>query len=161
MRVIGIDPPQGYAVLDAFSAEDVHHVACGTFRNNPAADLVEVMREYCVERVGIERIEHVEGRPFGMSVQYADALYHTGVARGEMRAASRYVFSLPPIEPTEREWREWLLGYARPPKGCESTIDQLVAVAIPRRIKGWPKVSNKHARDAAGVALHVALGMLR
>lgn len=53
-------------------------------------------------------------------------------------------------EMTAMEWRKRVLG--KP-----SASDQQIAVAIPAAIHGWPKRSNVHVRDAAGVALAVAM----
>ena len=52
------------------------------------------------------------------------------------------------------KWRAHLgfqQGSVWEPKGFK-TIDSRVAHALPRVIKGWPKSSNVHLRDAAGVA---------
>lgn len=53
------------------------------------------------------------------------------------------------VEMTAREWRGSVLG--KP-----NASDQAIAVVVPRLVRGWPKRSNVHERDAGGLALAVA-----
>lgn len=50
---------------------------------------------------------------------------------------------------TPEEWRKALCG-------DHHADDKMVGAAIPLAIAGWPKRSNPHERDAAGVALYAA-----
>lgn len=60
------------------------------------------------------------------------------------------------IEPTAGETRRALNirigGQKR--RGEEETADQQIAAIIPLAVRGWPKRSNKHVRDAAVAALY-------
>jgi Holliday junction resolvasome RuvABC endonuclease subunit len=49
-------------------------------------------------------------------------------------------------EVTASDWRRGIVGRSSP-------SDAAIKVAIMRQVAGWPKRSNEHERDAAGVAL--------
>lgn len=53
------------------------------------------------------------------------------------------------VEATANEWRKAIVGRA-------NAKDALIKSKVVPHIVGWPKVSNSHARDAAGMAMFAA-----
>jgi hypothetical protein len=72
---------------------------------------------------------------------------------GEIRRLA-ICLGLTAVTVEEATWRQAICGSSRAPRG--RSADQWIAQIIPARIDGWPKNSNPHMRDAAGVAEWVA-----
>lgn len=144
MIIFGIDPgPKtcGFAVLncDRFEAT---FVAKGTFPSNVdgVADAIE--RHGPVLLVALE-----QPAGYAYSIERSKDLIETarvgGLINGIATLRGIEVKAFPATE-----WRRSVVG-----KGNAS--NKLISLVVPRQIKGWPKRSNNHERDAAGVALYV------
>jgi Holliday junction resolvasome RuvABC endonuclease subunit len=154
MRILGIDPPNAWAILDV--GRVATRIAHGTL--DPERDLTDLEKlitvEYCPDLMAIELVERVYPRrdKGGISAAYATELYRSGVAAGDIRRLGK-VLGLRVVEVTAEQWRKALCGVAQ-------ATDQQVAQMIRWRVIGWPapgkpgqRTSTEHERDAAGVAI--------
>ncbi len=121
------------------------------FEGNITDELMsDVSRHLCAyERR--ERISprNVKGGPRGMvSAELASQLANAKELGGAAAAIARFLgYRVTPVTP--EEWRKALCG--------DSHADEKkVKAAIITNIRGWPKSSNAHERDAAGVAWFAA-----
>lgn len=157
MRVLGIDTGvhTGVAVLDV-GARQATFVTAATWQSRDleryALDLLFGPRGLAMafrpDMIAIEHIERVHGSK-RMGSKYADGLVGANELAGLLRgiALARGVR----VERcTAGRWRAALCG-----SKCAS--DAAIAQMVKVRVVGWPKVSNEHQRDAAGVALFAGL----
>jgi hypothetical protein len=164
MRARGIDPGEtiGWCDLERESAGVFRYVDAGTL---PAAEVTRTtgarFLDPLVGAYAIETPEELHLNDARAAAAYPATLVQTVRNLLETRAlAERIVCSLAGagarvVEPTAAEVRRALgvkLGAQRG-KGPKLTADQQIAHIIPLAIRGWPKRSNPHVRDAAAAAL--------
>lgn len=163
LRVLGIDPPLAWAVLDVAAGKGTR-LAHGTLDVAlELSDLDAVVAEYQPALAGIELVREVYPRreKGGLSAAYATALYHTGVAAGEIRQRLKAA-GLRVVTEEAEVVRKNLIGSVR--GGGEGVMDRAVLQALLLRVTGWPRpgkpgerTSTNHERDAGLTALFVGL----
>ena len=152
MIILGLDPGShttGYAILDAERAT-VSFVECGSLENEElAAWLYDDAHD--VDCVAIERIEGVAFAPKGAGIvpHLLSASNAAGVAKGAAQLLSTNRARVHIVEASAREWRKAIVGKAN---ASDADVKRVVTL----HVQGWPKVSNAHERDAAGVAMYAA-----
>lgn len=158
-RIIGIDPPLAWAILELREGTSLYrHVAHGSLEWAMGdGALAEVVARFVPTLMGLELVDKVYPRreKGGISAAYATALYHSGVAAGALRVSAKGL-GLRVVEVTAEQWRKALCGNAQ-------ATDKQVAQMVRLRVAGWPapgkpgeRTSTEHERDAAGVAIFVA-----
>lgn len=166
MRARGIDPGDtiGWCDIERESAGVFRYVASGTWeaerfapctRGGGIPDL-DGVQAVCVETPGEMHPNEVRAQlahPATL-VQTIRNLLETA-ALAERLAAEADGMCRRVLQPTAAEVRRALgvkLGAQRG-RGPKLTADQQIAHIIPLAIRGWPKRSNPHVRDAAAAAL--------
>lgn len=124
------------------------HWRCGmSFRVH--AGLVEVLRSLCQD-ADLVAIEQVSGFPHGKdNFVRAKALIETAKVGERIATIVRDVLRKPVATMTAGRARQLIVGRNNPD-------DATVKVAVQRLIRGVPKRTNAHVRDAAVVALACA-----
>lgn len=159
MRIIGIDTPRGWTILDVAAPGAASLVALGTLdAGREAAEMVELVDRYNIERVAIEAPlqPYIGGRAAdgGPGVRRAIVTSLLGVARLAGRLEGRAEALGLPCSYDDAAAVRSTLGVRG--KG-ETAIDRDVARIVSLRVRGWPKVSNVDERDAAMVALFAGM----
>lgn len=148
MIILGLDPGSrstGYAILDAERAM-VSFVECGSLENDElAAWLYDDAHD--VGCVAIERIEGIAFAPKGPGI--VPHLLSASNAAGVAKGAAQLLSHVHIVEASAREWRKAIVGKAN---ASDADVKRVVTL----HVQGWPKVSNAHERDAAGVAMYAA-----
>lgn len=150
LRVLGIDPGRrvGVALLEMTKAGHASGVRLATWTDESDSRLSdELLREVMradIDVVGVERVERVHGSA-RMGSSYAEGLargnWIGGLLAGLARAQQVRVVTV-----EAREWRQALVG-------SRTASDAQVASMVRLRVANWPRRSNEHERDAAGVAI--------
>ncbi len=150
MILVGLDPgsaKSGWCRVSVApptltGARQVTFLDAGTVESAPDHILALLTR---VDAVAVEK---VEGYAFGGTGKgggvVAALIESSGVGRGISWLA--HSKAIPCVEMSALEWRKTVLGQ---PSATDATIKRV----IPSLIRGFPKTSNVHVRDAAGVAL--------
>lgn len=179
MRARGIDPGDtiGWCDIEREAPGVFRYVDSGTWEASTIQRACGLPCELCgIEVLAIETPAEMHpndvaasvsaargrhGSPFAASpaagagriVQTVRCLLTTArIAERIACAAAPYVRI---VEPTAAECRR-ALGVkfgAQRGKGPRLTVDQQIAHIIPLAVRGWPKKSNRHVRDAAAAAL--------
>lgn len=166
ITILGLDPGSkqtGYCVLGANLSRGalmLSRIVAGTIGNEGMAEWIydeAWMREtdsgFAQPDLSIIAIEKLEGIAFGpkgagIVPHLISASNAAGVAKGAAQLlATRGQLAI--HEASARTWRSAVVGKA-------NASDAGIKVAIQRLVPNWPKVSNSHERDAAGVAIHAA-----
>jgi Holliday junction resolvasome RuvABC endonuclease subunit len=157
MRILGIDPPNAWAILDVGRVVTrIDHDTLDIERAMQVWDLEYIIGAHRPDLMALEIVERVYPRrdKGGISAAYATELYRSGVAAGAIRERARGA-GLRVVEVTAEEWRRALCGVAQ-------ATDRQVAQMIRLRVAGWPapgkpgqRTSTEHERDAAAAALFV------
>ena len=161
MRILGIDPSDpeaeggvtGGAILEGFTPIAIGHLE----RGRECDEMLEWIDRHGVTDVAVEvaldvfRDAEHKGpgarRALTRRLLRANVLAGRLMAYAEIRLGKAHVHAI-----DSRRWRK-LLGV----KVCKGeTTDHAVARALRLRVPSWPKVSNAHERDGAGVALGVS-----
>jgi Holliday junction resolvasome RuvABC endonuclease subunit len=153
--ILGIDPgskQSGFAYLKAEKSAkgwDFHFIRKGRIENEKILDLVNGTHW---DVLAIERVKGiVYGSKGGASGHLIDTADFAGELRGIGRMLARFAGGGKRVTSfTAREWRKALVGKANPEN------NEITPVVL-RLVNGWPKRSNNHERDAAGVAAFGAL----
>lgn len=164
MRARGIDPGAtiGWCDIERESAGVFRYIASGTWEAadchrgepmlfTPDANLYAIETP---EEMHANDIRAGVAHGFGTVVQTIRNLLETR-ALAERIACSLAGAGARIVEPTAAEVRRALgvkLGAQRG-KGPKLTADQQIAHIIPLAVRGWPRRSNPHVRDAAAAAL--------
>lgn len=169
MRARGIDPGNtiGWCDIEREAPGVFRYVAHGTIEPREIVRAQSLPIDgYGVDVYAIETPEDMHANDiragvahgFGTVVQTIRNLLETR-ALAERIACSLAGAGARIVEPTAAEVRR-ALGVkfgAQRGKGPRLTVDQQIAHIIPLAVRGWPKRSNPHVRDAAAAALY-ALG---
>lgn len=156
VRVLGVDPGAtiGWCVLDVGDSTG-SYVSAGAVRagahglGDDARSLLEsVLAGARAIILAIERVEHVHGQA-RMGSSYAEGLARAGWVGGEIAQLGR-ARGLEVATVEAAVWRKLLVG-------SRTAKDAQIAAMVRVRIPTWPKRSNAHTRDAAGVALWAGL----
>lgn len=150
--VLGIDPgsrAHGWAVL-VVGPHSARYLD-GGHRECSAADLVR--RTIRVECRGPLDLVAVEVPAVLHHLPAVRQVLLTAVSAGAALGAAD-CFDRLNVRVNPADWRRDVCGHG-------SARDSTVKDAIDRLVTGWPKRSNVHIRDAAGVALHAAWRVLR
>jgi len=148
MRVIGFDPGAhlGWVALDvARPGARAAWIAAGVLRGEARVRLaLELYIEHQPDAVIVEAVEAVYGRDrFGAGM--ASALLAAERLGGRLYQLAED-HGIPAHTITAAQWRKAITGNGR-------ATDEAIKAAILLRCAGWPKRSNAHERDAAGVAI--------
>lgn len=155
-RAIGIDPGLGHTGICTLELDDAGNVTSayplviqGSKFNIPGlAFLQSHVAQHSDPATTLICVESPEGVMFGN--HSAKHVLAGGVLAGRITGWAM-AMGYPTETASAQEWRTGL--------GCRGTVaesaDSAVAQVVKLRIPSWPKVSNGHARDAAGVALYV------
>lgn len=151
MRVLSFDPgstKSGWAeldVADAFGPIVLRYVAAGEVPSTRDAvrDLI-VNSE--AEIVAVEKLAGIAYQTKGAGI--VSALIASSNVAG-MIAALAYAEGRQVVEMPAVEWRRMVCG--KP-----NASDKIIKDVIPRLVRMWPRRSNCHERDAAGLAIAVA-----
>lgn len=167
MKARGIDPGEkiGWCDIERESAGVFRFVACGecSASDIPRGGLalpggrldgVEVVSIETPEEMHANDIRAGVAHGFGTVVQTIRNLLATR-AMAERVACLVADECVRVVEPTAAEVRR-VLGVkfgAQRGRGPKLTVDQQIAHIIPLAVRGWPKRSNPHVRDAAAAAI--------
>ena len=165
MRARGIDPGAtiGWCDIERESAGVFRYIAHGTIEPREIGRGQKMpIDDYGVDIHAIETPEEMHANDiragvahgFGTVVSTIRNLLDTR-ALAERIACSLVVAGARVVEPTAAECRR-ALGVkfgAQRGKGVKLSVDQQIAQIIPLAVRGWPKRSNPHVRDAAAAAL--------
>lgn len=151
MRVMGIDPgaTHGAALIELpegrGQADYIEHAS-----TRDLDELLRLLTAWEPELVGCESVTTVYSRArFGAGM--ATALLNAERAVGDLRNECRKL-AVPFVSVRAAAWRKLLTGNG-------SVGDQYIKSAVMLWVRGWPKRSNAHARDAAGVAFWAGVDM--
>lgn len=168
MRAIGVDPGSRRIAISAIDVSDrcIEYVnaitievdegelndrALARVRRSAAAALFTNATEHADTIVTVERVLHAYPRE-GMSAKMATAMVHTEWIGGLISSAAYSLFGEEWADHVGTcgalEWRRAIVKHR--------ATDHDVAQVITNGIRGWPKRSNAHVRDAAGIALYGA-----
>lgn len=153
-RVLGLDPSTTGAhavVLDVDEGALV--TVAGGFSFVDAFDTVDSALGLLAYRFDLVVIERPAG--FVYAAARAAALIDTAYQAGRFACmAQKMVPADAVVELPAQAWRAALLGRPRVRGQFAGTAgDAAVKNAVLALVKDWPKTSNAHARDAAGVAI--------
>jgi Holliday junction resolvasome RuvABC endonuclease subunit len=155
--VLGIDPGSvnlGWAALSLDGARR-EHLASGSYTidardGRTVRDVVGALRAFAagvgaVGLIAVERVEQVNARAgFGSTMASALCLAHgVGQRLAQAFEDDRYHVA----EFTAETWHRHFTA-------ARAIDGQAVAAIIANQLRGWPKRSNAHARDAACIALY-------
>lgn len=164
MIVMGIDPG---SQKHAWAILGVQGRAPGLYLEHGIADDIDAMIAKIRDNrtrvlpqrhemlVAIETPSHYIPRSKGndgATFSQASALMAMMAHVGEIRRACKDLVGVEMVELTGAQWRVPVAGVANAP-------DARIAAAITELVNDWPKRSNAHHRDAAGVALAAAWGV--
>lgn len=119
-------------------------------------DVQQIISDAAPDVVGIERIldVHPTARHEARTGQSIGTAIGTGLVNAQGIALMIYTVArlrgIRVITVEEARWRHDICGADRPPRGMSA--DTWISRIIPARIDRWPRSSNPHVRDAAGVA---------
>lgn len=152
MRILGVDAPQGYALLDVPVIGQPRVLVIGCLDGADRADeLVDVVRRLRPERVAIERPIKAyvggrgdgEGDAAGARRATVESLIAVAHEAGAMWQACR-ALGVRVVECDAATSRR-ATGAGRDDAAVRSWVTRIVA--------GWPERSNAHERDAAVAAI--------
>lgn len=157
MRVLGIDAPQGWAVLQIDGGKPVYVDAGELDAADPPVALATILSVYNPDLVAIERVETVVPRD-GFGPNMAGNLYRSGWTGGELRDRARTMgFNVVLVEAPEVRAAFGI----RAPKG---KADAMAAQVLRARCPSWPapakpgqRSSTVHERDAALAGLFAVM----
>lgn len=164
MRVLGFDPPQGWAVLeiDSAGAAWIDSGSTGDIDPEEAAQEIAAHRAWQADLVCIERpsgfypSEKMLVAGGGKLASVTSGLLVAAWVGGEVagRCAAAALRVIPVACPAARRSIGVKIG-GRPRKGQPKppTVDQQIAKLVPLLVRGWPKRSSVDSRDAAVAAL--------
>ena len=141
MLIVGIDPgtkKTGMVEL-CFDGSRFHYMWCDHVLNESVHSLIQTSHLVAIEAPG--------GSMFGGGARSANvvrASYWAGWFACIANSRGCRV-----VEATANEWRKAIVGRA-------NAKDALIKSKVVPAIVGWPKVSNSHVRDAAGMAMFAA-----
>lgn len=141
MQILGIDPgtkKTGVTEL-RFDGSHFHYVWSGHVKNDDVH-----LRISSVHLVGIEA---PGGSMFGGGARSANVVRSSYWAGWFACIANGRGCRI--VEATANEWRKAIVGRA-------NAKDALIKSKVVPLIVGWPKASNSHVRDAAGMAMYAA-----
>jgi Holliday junction resolvasome RuvABC endonuclease subunit len=153
--VLGVDPgptSHGWALVHVTGLDGGRFVICGECKDQPAENILRLVKTPS----GLLAIE-VPARFLPSNGTHYPAV--AGALMGTTYQAGRLASiaedrGLASVEMTAADWRREVCG-----KGAAK--DGQVAEAVGRLVSGWPKRSNAHVRDAAGVALAAGWAWIR
>jgi Holliday junction resolvasome RuvABC endonuclease subunit len=153
MRVLGWDPGSrwiAWALLDVPPCGPALYLDRGTLDTDPlgAGSPLWKLSELRVQHVAVELVAKVYNRP-GFSTDMASELAKTERVGGLIVGAAR-MLHFTWSEPAAPEWRKQLCG-------DRQAEDSLIQTVIEARVQGLPKRTNKHERDAMGVAIYAGI----
>lgn len=151
--VLGVDPgpsSHGWALVRVVDLQSAEWLACGD------VDVTEIGSLF--SRIGVEcpepalvAIERPAGG--GYSPATVPPLLETAYQAGRVAGvAERLALSVRPL--AAADWRREVVGRG-------NAENAAIKDAVLRLVRGWPKRSNAHERDAAGVALAAGWAELR
>ena len=159
IRVLGIDVPRGFAVVDVFHAGQHTGVALGELDAGREVDhAAELARKYDVQKIAIEA-------PLEPYVHGRGSKGNEGARRGVILSLMQCVrlagrleqvaisLGLPVVVEDADKVRR-CLGIGGQTR---SERDTLVKAYVRMRVRGWPERSNADNRDAAVVAIYGGL----
>lgn len=154
LRVTGLDPGStatAFARLSVVLVEGALGIAFGECGDIPNEELARWVARDTSDILGIER---PEGRVYsskgaGIVPHLLQAANAAGIARGAAEVANETRVAVSVLECPAVRWRKDVVG-----KGSATNAE--VKAAVLRLVGGWPKRSDNHERDAAGVAIHAA-----
>lgn len=155
--VLGVDPgprEHGWALVRVVDPQRALFVGCGKHEGN-AEGVLSLLGVHLADVVAIESpTTFMPTGPGGKFIPtVATALFGTTRQVGRLAAVAE-LDGWAVVEMTASDWRREVCG-----KG--SSTDAQIAADITRLVAGWPRRSNVHVRDAAGVALAAGWGWLR
>lgn len=158
MRILGVDAPRGWAVLEVPTTGRATVLAVGLLDAGREVDeLAERMTAWSPEVVAIEApLEpYIGGRAAdgGPGIRRSIVTSLLGVARLAGRLEERARNTCARVVVTDAKHVRAALGI----RGRDATdLDRNVKAHLAMRVENWPKVSNTHERDAAAACLYAA-----
>lgn len=138
--VLGIDPgptSHGWAVICVHDLQTAEYLACGE------SEAVRGLPFFTPVPPALCAIERPAGGGYSPATvpPLLETAYQAGILSGMARGRNLEVTPL-----CAADWRREVVGRG-------NAEDAAVKDAVTRIVRGWPKRSNAHQRDAAGVAL--------
>lgn len=150
--ILGLDPGSsstGWALVDTRGGAGrpiiTTYLDAGAVAST-AEMVAGLLSMYSPDAVAVEKLEGIAyaSKGPGIVAGLVSSAHAAGVIVGVASALGHHVEQL-----TARDWRRLVLGQP-------AATDQQIARVIPTLVRGWPKRSNVHERDAGGVALAIA-----
>ena len=143
LRCLGIDPGQkkhGFAIIEVDRRGLAVFVHCGHESGSPVSLIRDAGR---LDLVAVEEPATVHAA--GATPTIVDVARAAGEFLGAAEAMGLRTATMMPAR-----WRNLVTGS---PRAGDADVKRMILARIPT----WPKISNDHGRDAAGVALACAL----
>lgn len=152
MIILAFDPGSnetGFAVVDTRGGGGTPITVTYLDSGNIASKPAEFSRLIRSEKPDIVAVENLAGFAYATKGPGIVAALISSAHAAGLVCAIAWAEGVELVEMTATQWRKIVLGNG-------SATDERIADVVPKLIHGWPKRSNKHTRDAAGLAVGVS-----